>query len=185
VTAVVARGGASGGPTLRWARVAVGTVFFVSGAGFAGWAARIPAVRADLGLSDVALGVALLGPAMGALVAMPLSGALVARHGSRPVTRVFVAAYCAALALPTRRCSHGPVVSAPVPQARADVADASLRFALATVAALATISRVGAGRGGQTAWGARASSSSRRMTTRSASVSSAPSKIDSTRASTK
>src|SRR6266542_456173 len=45
----------------RQARLAVAVAFFVSGAGFANWAARIPAVKDQLGLSTGALGIALLG----------------------------------------------------------------------------------------------------------------------------
>ncbi|MCW2703000.1 MAG: putative transporter [Blastococcus sp.] len=61
-------------------------VFAANGAMFGNWAVRIPAVKADLHLSDASLGAALLVPAVGALIAMPLAGALSARFGSRPVT---------------------------------------------------------------------------------------------------
>src|SRR5919197_369316 len=52
---------------LRRARVAVVVAFLVSGAGFTNWAARIPAVKDHIGLSTGELGIALLGPALGAL----------------------------------------------------------------------------------------------------------------------
>ncbi|MGY2065071.1 MFS transporter [Blastococcus sp. SYSU DS0619] len=68
------------------ARLAVTAVFAANGALFGNWAVRIPAVKSDLGLSDAALGGALLVPAIGALVAMPLIGALSARFGSRTTT---------------------------------------------------------------------------------------------------
>ncbi len=84
----------------RAARLAVAAVFFVCGAGFANWVARIPVVQQQLGLSNGALGVALLGTAVGALLAMPTTGWLVARVGSRPVTKLMVLAYCMALPLP-------------------------------------------------------------------------------------
>jgi predicted MFS family arabinose efflux permease len=67
------------------ARVAVGAVFFVNGAAFATWAARVPAVRDGLGLSAAGLSVALTGLAAGAFLGLPLAGALVARWGSRRV----------------------------------------------------------------------------------------------------
>lgn len=87
-------------PELRRARLAVVTVFLVSGAGFANWAARIPAVKDSVGLSTGQLGIALLGPAIGALAAMPLTGALMVRHGSRVVTRATLLLFCLALPLP-------------------------------------------------------------------------------------
>jgi MFS family permease len=85
---------------LRHARVAVAVVFFLDGMGFGNWVVRIPAVRERLGLGEGALGLALLGVAVGALIAMPLAGRLVGRRGSRPVTRVAAVAFAAALALP-------------------------------------------------------------------------------------
>ncbi len=85
----------------RSARFAVAVVFFVSGAGFANWVARIPEIQQQLRLSNSALGVALLGTAIGALLAMPTTGWLVARVGSRPVTKLAALVYCLALPLPT------------------------------------------------------------------------------------
>lgn len=82
------------------ARLAVAAVFFLGGAGFANWATRIPVVQQKLGLSNGALGVALLGTAVGALLAMPVTGWLVARRGSRPMTKFMVLAYCITLPLP-------------------------------------------------------------------------------------
>jgi MFS family permease len=84
----------------RAARLAVSAVFFLNGAGVGNWVVRIPSVRDRLGLTESALGVALLGAAVGALVAMPIAGRLVARHGSRPVSRVGAVAFAVALALP-------------------------------------------------------------------------------------
>ncbi|MDB4882732.1 MAG: hypothetical protein JWL95_1498 [Gemmatimonadetes bacterium] len=87
-------------PDARAARWAVSAVFFLTGAGTANWAVRIPAVQERLGLSPGQLGLALLGVSAGAIVAMPVAGRLVARHGSRPVTRVAAIAFAFALALP-------------------------------------------------------------------------------------
>ena len=85
---------------LRQARLAVSAAFLANGLGFANWAARIPAVKDDVGLSTGALGVALLGMAVGAVVAMPLAGALLVRFGSRALTRATLALFCLALPLP-------------------------------------------------------------------------------------
>ncbi|MCW2578984.1 MAG: putative transporter [Blastococcus sp.] len=74
-------------------------IFAANGAMFGNWAVRIPDVKADLGLSEAALGAALLVPAIGALISMPLAGALSARHGSRPATGVAALAFFAVPAL--------------------------------------------------------------------------------------
>ncbi|GAA4098188.1 MFS transporter [Actinomadura miaoliensis] len=79
----------------RAARRAVAVVFFLNGLVFASWVPRIPEVKAALGLGAAGLGAALLGMALGSLVAMAAAGALVGRRGSRPVTRVALAAFCA------------------------------------------------------------------------------------------
>jgi len=81
--------------------LAVATVFFVCGAGIANWVARIPSIQQKLGLSNGALGVALLGTAVGALIAMPITGWLIARLGSRPVTKLAALFYCIVIPLPT------------------------------------------------------------------------------------
>ena len=85
---------------LQRARLAVGSAFFVHGAIATSWASRIPSVKADLGLGEAGLGFALLGPALGALLAMPLGGAVTARRGSRSVTRAMLVAHAAAVVLP-------------------------------------------------------------------------------------
>jgi MFS family permease len=75
-------------------------VFFVHGAVFANWVPLIPSVQQRLGLSTGMLGLALLGSAVGSLLAMPIAGSLIARAGSRRVVSVAGLAYCAALLLP-------------------------------------------------------------------------------------
>jgi len=65
-------------PAPRAARRAVALMFFVNGALLANWVARIPAVQQRLGLSTGALGIALLGMAVGALAAFPVTGWLIA-----------------------------------------------------------------------------------------------------------
>jgi hypothetical protein len=59
----------------------VGAVYFT-------WAARLPAVKADLGLSDGQLAVALVGLETGALVGLQVGGVLVPRTGSRAALTV-------------------------------------------------------------------------------------------------
>ena len=68
---------------LRRARVAVSVVFAVCGAGFATWAARIPAVQEQLGLSTGQLAVGLFGLAAGSVLALLASGPVVTVAGSR------------------------------------------------------------------------------------------------------
>lgn len=87
-------------PALRRARLAVSAAFLANGFAFANWAARIPAVKDHVGLSTGTLGVALLGIAIGAVVAMPLAGALLVRFGSRTLTRATLVLACVALPLP-------------------------------------------------------------------------------------
>ena len=77
--------GASLRSPLRVPRFAVLGVFFVNGVVIGTWVVRIPAIKEKLGLGEGLLGVALLGAAVGALVAMPIVGALVSRLGSRRV----------------------------------------------------------------------------------------------------
>jgi MFS family permease len=86
--------------SLREARVAVSALFFLNGAAMANWVVRIPAIQEQLHLGAGALGIALLGVAVGALLAMPLTGRVVARRGSRPVSRVAALAFAGAIALP-------------------------------------------------------------------------------------
>ena len=87
-------------PRARAARWAVAAMFLVNGALLANWVARIPAVQQRLGLSAGALGIALLGMAIGALAAFPVTGLLIAHYGSRRVTTGAALVYCAAVPLP-------------------------------------------------------------------------------------
>src|ERR687896_1397143 len=81
----------------RRARAATTVIFFLTGFVFAAWATRIPAIKADLGLSDGALGVAILGLEAGSIVGLPAGGALAARAGSRAALRLGYVAYPVAL----------------------------------------------------------------------------------------
>jgi MFS family permease len=81
-------------------RVAITAVFFVNGALFASWASRIPALSDRVGATTGVLGLALLAPALGAVVAMPLVGRLLPGRSSRTFCRIAVAALMAAILLP-------------------------------------------------------------------------------------
>jgi MFS family permease len=78
----------------------VALVFALNGFLFANWFARIPAVKAELGLSDAALGLALLGLPVGALAVMSVTGWIVARLGAGRVTLVASALFCLSIPLP-------------------------------------------------------------------------------------
>src|SRR3954454_16170819 len=79
------------------ARAATTLIFFLTGAVFAAWSTRLPAVKEQLHLSDGALALAILGLEAGAIAGLPLGGALVARAGSRAALRVGFVAYPLAL----------------------------------------------------------------------------------------
>lgn len=82
----------------RAARFAVVIFFFLTGTLFATWAARIPAIQTRLGLNTGELGLALLGTAVGEILAMNLAGYLAARFGSRLITAI--ALVCLGVMLP-------------------------------------------------------------------------------------
>lgn len=82
---------------VRHARLAVLFVFFAHGALFGSFAARIPAIRADLSLSEGELGLALLGGTVGGVLGLPLAAFLVARAGSRGTVVTALPVYAAFL----------------------------------------------------------------------------------------
>jgi predicted MFS family arabinose efflux permease len=71
-------------------------VFFAHGLLFASWTAHIPAVKAQLGLTDATLGIVLLATPIGSLIAMTLTGRLLARLGSQHMVQICLLGYCAA-----------------------------------------------------------------------------------------
>jgi MFS family permease len=78
---------------LRQARNAVYIAFFANGFLFANWAARIPQVRAELGVTPGVLGLILLCLAVGSGIGTPLSGLIISRLGeSRTVSVMAVVA---------------------------------------------------------------------------------------------
>ena len=82
------------------ARAAVVAFFVLAGLSFSAWAVRIPDVKAELGLDDATLGLALLGTAAGSVVAMTASGWTIAHFGSRRVTTATALLVCVTLVLP-------------------------------------------------------------------------------------
>ena len=81
----------------RWARGATTLIFFMTGWVYAAWATRIPSIKEELGLSDGALALAILGLEAGAILGLPVGGALVARLGSRRALQLGFAGYPTAL----------------------------------------------------------------------------------------
>ena len=79
------------------ARGAVLIMFFVNGAAMATWLSLIPSVQQKLDLSAGELGLALLGVAVGAVIAIPLTGWLVGRAGGRRVVTLAAIACCVIL----------------------------------------------------------------------------------------
>jgi MFS family permease len=85
--------------TPKQARSAVTAIFLLNGLIFGAWAARIPAVRDRVGLSDGELGIVLACAAVGSILAMPIAGGGAARIGSRRATRAAFALVCLAIGL--------------------------------------------------------------------------------------
>jgi MFS family permease len=81
--------------TPRSSAVAVG--FVANGLGGPSFLARLPDRQSDLGLSNAALGLTLVGMAVGAMAASPLAGRLVSAVGSRRVVVVATVALGASL----------------------------------------------------------------------------------------
>ncbi|GII82154.1 MFS transporter [Sphaerisporangium siamense] len=85
---------------LRRARVAVAMTFAVHGAVSGSFATRIPWIQDHVQAGPGELGLALLAPAVGTLIAMPMAGRVIHRFGNRPATRVLLALWSVMLALP-------------------------------------------------------------------------------------
>jgi cyanate permease len=81
----------------REARNAVYFVFFGNGFLFANWAARIPQVRAELGVTPGVLGLILLCLAAGSGIGTPLSGLIISRLGEIRTVSVMAAAAAAGM----------------------------------------------------------------------------------------
>jgi MFS family permease len=84
---------------LRWSRFAIGGYFFILGAAFAVWGARLPAIKESLHLSDGQLGLALFAMPAGSVLTLPVSGRIADRFGLDRVLRLAGALNPAALVL--------------------------------------------------------------------------------------
>ncbi len=93
-TAAVRRGASSA------ERAATTAAFLASGLGIGAWAASIPTFKIALALSNGALSLALLGFAVGAVLAMQFAGLLAHRLGAARATRLAMLLFAAALTLP-------------------------------------------------------------------------------------
>jgi MFS family permease len=80
-------------------RLAVALIFLIHGLIVSAWISRIPAIQEALSLSASRLGLILMAPGLGSLVAMPLTGMAIDRFGSRPITLIATLNFCLSLAL--------------------------------------------------------------------------------------
>ena len=78
-------------------RIATFAMFFAAGWLPAAWATRIPAIKAELQLSEGALALGILGLEAGAIAGLPAGAALVARLGSRRALWIGFAGFAPAL----------------------------------------------------------------------------------------
>ena len=81
------------------ARLAIAVYFFVSGFGFATWAARIPAMQQHLGLNEAQLGAVLLAFPAGLMLTLPVTRRLFQHFSSRQMMLVGAVCYNLALGL--------------------------------------------------------------------------------------
>ena len=81
-------------------RAAITIVFAVHGMVGASFVTRVPWFADHFSLNAGQLGIALLCPAFGAFLTMPTASRIVHRLGGRAATRLLIALWCAALALP-------------------------------------------------------------------------------------
>jgi predicted MFS family arabinose efflux permease len=93
--------------------LAAAAAFLVAGLVFGTWAARIPAIKTDLGLTDGQLAVALVALNGGAVVGLQAGAWVVGRLGSRTAVRLALPSY-AVLLLPISLAPHLPALTAAV-----------------------------------------------------------------------
>jgi predicted MFS family arabinose efflux permease len=84
-------------PQHRAALRAVRLIFALTGLLFATWAARIPTVKADLGLTAGELAITLAGLNLGAVFGLRLGGVVAPRFGSRGILRVAMPLFACSL----------------------------------------------------------------------------------------
>lgn len=91
---------------MRSAKIAVLVVFGVQGAIFGSWAPRVPALAEQIHAQVGSLGLALLGGAIGMIIAASLTGRLAARYGARLL--VLIAALASSVVLPVLALAPSP-----------------------------------------------------------------------------
>jgi MFS family permease len=102
-------------------------VFAVHGAVTGTFATRVPALAERVHAGPGSLGVALIAPSVGALIAMPLGARLTHRFSSRATVRALLLSWCAALLLPAIAPGYaGFVVALLVFGATAGMADVAM-----------------------------------------------------------
>lgn len=88
-------------------RAAITVFFALDGFVFAGWVVRIPAIKEQTDASASALGLALLGVSVGAVITMTLVGRACRHYGNHPVTVVCAVLLSLSIALPPLTHSAG------------------------------------------------------------------------------
>jgi MFS family permease len=88
-------------------RTLVAAFFLLDGFLFANWVVRVPQIKAHVGASPGALGLALLGVSGGAVITMTITGRFCSRFGSRPVTLVTGLLFATSIMLPPLTASVG------------------------------------------------------------------------------
>jgi MFS family permease len=97
---------------LRRARVGVGAAFAAHGVISGSWGPRLPAIKANIGLDDGELGLALTGFAAGMLLGTRVARRPVERFGSRAVVRLVTPVFAATLVGPGVAGSVGSLAAA-------------------------------------------------------------------------
>ncbi len=82
---------------MRAGIVAVLGIFALNGVVFGSWAPRVPALAAQIGAEEGALGLSLLGASIGMIGSALLTGSLCARYGARVVIVISAVGGCAVL----------------------------------------------------------------------------------------
>jgi MFS family permease len=81
-------------------RIANTIFFFISGFGYSSWASRIPAIKAQLHLSEAQFGAVLFALPIGLMVTMPFTGRLLNKYSSRYCMLIGAVLFNIVLALP-------------------------------------------------------------------------------------
>lgn len=83
---------------LRW-RLAIFAIFTSSGLAIATWAARVPSIKATLGIDNSVIGLMLLGMGVASILGLSLASVITARFGARRGMLGMMLLYAAGLAL--------------------------------------------------------------------------------------